>query len=177
MRAVRSMARRLVKLYRAASETVRRVGRDWYRNARRTAWGLATEAGVTLRTAAGVIAALSPRLQWRTNVRAARAMLLGENPSGVFKASKAKARRIIAGESPDEVLSGPKVRAFFDALCGNESAAVVDVWIARAVGLDRAPTNDEYGRIALALRLASIETGERVAPLQAIAWVQVRGRA
>lgn len=177
MRAVRNMARRLVKLYRAATETVRRVGRDWYRNARMLAWDMATEAGASLRTAAGVIAALSPRLQWTANVCAARAMLLGKNPAGVFKASKTKARRIIAGEAPEVVLSGPKVRAFYEALCGNESAAVVDVWIARAVGLDKAPTDEQYRRIALALRLASIETGERVAPLQAIAWMQVRGRA
>lgn len=171
------MAQRLVRLYRAATEAMKAAGRDWYRRARVLAWDMATECGVTLRTAAGVIAALSPRLQWVANVRAARRMLQGTDPSGVFKASKAKARRIIAGESPEAVLSGPKVRAFFDALCGNDAAAVVDVWIARAVGLDRVPTDDDYRRVALALRLARIETGERVAQLQAIAWVQVRGRA
>ncbi len=177
MRRIRAMARRLVRVYRAATEAIRAAGRKWYRLARVVAWGMARECGVTMRTAAGVIAALSPRLQWVTNVKAARAMLAGKDPRGVFRASKAKARRIIAGESPESVLRSPKVMAFFDALTGNDDAAVVDVWTARAAGLDGPVTDAQYREVALALRAASIETGERVAQLQAIAWVQVRGRA
>lgn len=177
MRRIRAMARRIVMVYRAASAAVKAEGRDWYRKARLTAWSMARECGVTLRTAAGVLAAISPRLTWRHNVNAARALLTTGVCSGVFKTSKAKALRIMAGESPLKVLGGPKVRAFYRALTGHD-AAVVDVWMTRAAGLRSPQVSDAtYRDVVSALKLASAEVGERVAAMQAIAWVQVRGRA
>lgn len=172
------MARRIVQCYRLASSAVKAAGREWYRNARLTAYRMALDCKVTLRTAAGVIAAISPRLTWTHNVTAAWTLLLTGDARGVFKASKAKARRIIAGARPEDVLGGPKVRAFFAALCGDDDAAVIDVWMTRAAGL-RNPqvTERTYSQVAAALKLASAEVGERVAALQAIAWVQTRGRA
>lgn len=178
MQLLRRMAARIVRVYRQASAEVRAQGREWYANARRTAAKVARAMGHTKATACGVIAALSPRLGWTHNVNAAIAMLAGRDPTGVFKASKSKARRIIAGERPLSVLSGPKVRAFYAALMGDQDAAVIDVWMARAAGLKNPQLKErEYNRVAAALKLASSEVGERVAALQAIAWVQTRGRA
>jgi hypothetical protein len=178
VRAVRTFARRLVALWRAADRSVRRAGSGWYAEAHRTARRMARECGVSLATAAGVMAAISPRLTWKHNVNAARTLLSGGMPTGVFRASVAKARRILLGERPLKVLSGPKVRAFYRALMGDESAAVVDVWTARAAGLDpEALTPARYEQVAQALRLGAAEVGTTTARLQAVAWVAVRGRA
>jgi hypothetical protein len=178
MRRVKRLAARLLRIYRAAPKAVRRAGAEWYRKARVAAWAMAREAGVSMSTAAGVIAALSPRLQWTHNVNAARAMLLGRQVTGVFKASVVKARRIIAGERPGDVLGGPKVRAFYAALCGDDSQAVVDVWVSRAAGLRTdAPSEREYATVAQALQLAASHANVPTAHLQAAVWVEVRGRA
>jgi hypothetical protein len=136
MRTVRRLAARFVALWRAADRAVRTAGVQWYRNARRICRDLARRHGVSESCAAGVVAALSPRLGWTYNVLAADLVLArAERVPGVFKASLVKARRILAGGRPLQVLSGPKVRAFYRALKGDESAAVVDVWTARAAGL------------------------------------------
>lgn len=178
MRRVRSLAARLAGHWHASDRATRRAGVRWYRDARDTARAMARAAGVTHATAAGVIAAISPRLHWRHNVNAARTLLLGGEPTGVFRASLAKARRIMAGERPLTVLSGRKVRAFYRALMGDESAAVVDVWTARAAGLDpKDLTPRQYDLVAAALTMAARDLGTTTARLQAVAWVHVRGRA
>lgn len=135
--------------------------------------------GCSAATAAGVIAALSPRLTWSYNVIAAEAVLAkAERVPGVFRANLVKARAIAEGARPLTVLSGPKVRAFYRALCGDSSAAVVDVWTARAAGLDQtALTPTMYDQVARALRMGADEVGTTTSSMQAVAWVAVRGRA
>ena len=177
MRRIKRLAARLVAVFQSATRAVKRQGADWYRLAGAAARSMARKHGVTRACAAGVIAALSPRLTWSYNVRAAELTLQGGDVPGVFRASLAKARRIAAGERPLSVLSGPKVRAFYRALMGDTSAAVVDVWTARAAGVlgDAGPAR--LLEVASALRLAAAEVGRPVAHVQATAWVVVRGRA
>lgn len=178
MRLIRTLARRLVAWWRAADKAARTAGVQWYREARRIARRLARTHGTTVATAAGVIAALSPRLTWSYNVIAADAMLAKvPKVPGVFEASKAKAHRIIAGERPLDVLRGPKVRAFYRALMGDRDAAVVDVWTARAAGVQDAPNEREYAQVAQALRMGADEVGVSTSELQAAVWVAIRGRA
>lgn len=171
------MVQRLVALVARAPASAHELGGSWYSEAGRACARMARAYGCSKATACGVVAALSPRLQWAPNVRAADAVLAGATPTGVFRASLAKAKRIAAGEAPLRVLSGPKVRAFYRALMGDESAAVVDVWVLRAVGWARTVTAKAYARIARALTLAAARVGMTVARLQAVAWVAVRGRA
>lgn len=179
MRLVRRFARRLVALWRAADRASRTAGVQWYRAARATARRLARAHHCTPATAAGVIAALSPRLTWKYNVLAADLVLgQAEHVPGVFRASLAKGRAIADGARPLSVLSGPKVRAFYRALMGDEDAAVVDVWTARAAELDAAELSPKmYDAIAHALRMGADEVGTTTSRLQAVAWVAVRGRA
>jgi hypothetical protein len=179
MRTVRRLAARFVALWRAADRAVRTAGVQWYRNARRICRDLARRHGVSESCAAGVVAALSPRLGWTYNVLAADLVLArAERVPGVFKASLVKARRILAGGRPLQVLSGPKVRAFYRALKGDESAAVVDVWTARAAGLSPEHlTAKLYAAVAHALKMGADEVGTTTARMQATAWVAVRGRA
>lgn len=178
---VKTMVRRLLHHYKLASHEVRVDGTDWYPLARRIVERMAIEYDYPATTVAGVIAALSPRLQWAPNLRAARAVLRGEVPRGVFSASLRKAQAIADRGTlpyPLDVLGGPKVRAFFLALMGRDDVAVVDTWVLRAVGYDTDKlTPKAYDAISQALRIAAAEVGITTARLQAIAWVAVRGRA
>ncbi len=178
MRRVRQLAARLLRVFRAASLADTAAGLLWYARQRKVARRLARVYRTTIARACGVIAALSPRLGWTYNVRAAELVLAGAaKVPGVFKASLAKARAIASGARPLQTLGGPKVRAFYRALMGNESSPVVDVWVARAVGVQDAPTAKQYEQVSQALALAARAAGTTVAGLQAVAWVHVRGRA
>lgn len=167
----------LLHHWRRATKAQRRSGRKWYAEARRQARLLGQLHGVTTATAAGVLAALSPRLHWTSNVRAAHRLLHGEDVHGVFMANLRIGQRIFAGERPLSALSGPKVRAFYRAIMGDPSAAVVDVWIARAAGIKGAPTSKQYAAVARALVRGAAAARVSVPTFQATVWVAVRGRA
>lgn len=96
---------------------------------------------------------------------------------GCFRANLAKARAIAAGGKPLTVLSGPKVRAFYRALVGDDSAAVIDVWTVRAAGWLTSLTERAYALVSRALEIAARKLNTSVTRLQAVAWVAVRGRA
>src|ERR1041385_7693911 len=106
----------LVARYREADEDTRQLGAEWYPLARRIARRMARKHGVTLATAAGVIAAVSPRMRWQSNLDGADALLGRQPVVGVFQRNLDKARRFIAGERPLDVLGGDKVRAFYGAI-------------------------------------------------------------
>jgi hypothetical protein len=171
------------------------VGAGWYDVARRTAEALAGEYNVPLHRAAGVIAALSPRITWADNVRGAEQVLhraaypevfgpggelegLGRPVPG-FGQNVRKAEAIARGEAPEQVLGGDKVRAFYRAILGDRGAAVVDVWMIRAVGEDahKTFTGARYARVAEALRQAAELAGIDTADFQAIIWCYTRGGA
>ena len=147
----------------------------WYRESRRTARALARKHGHTLSRSAGVIAALSPRTQWAANISGADHILGGGDTGPGFNANVEKACRIRDGERPLQVLGGPKVTAFYRAIMGDKHAAVVDVWMWRAMGV--APGDVPYAVAEAALREAASKAGVAVADFQAIVWTQVRGGA
>lgn len=163
---------------RATAQT-RLEGAEWYARAHQTVLHMARESGTTRQVAAGVVAALSPRLHWCRNVTMARNLLTGKPVTGVFAASLTKARRIIRGSRPLVVLGGNKVRAFYKALLGDTGAAVIDVWLLKASGL--APgtrvTDAVYHQISSHLAALAQRLGITVASLQATIWVSVRGCA
>jgi hypothetical protein len=101
--------RNITAAWRQASEFDIAEGSDWYAKARRLAEHLDPD---NVERAAGVIAALSPKLSWPQNCDRAIALYRGHNPGGL-PANMAKAKRILAGEHPEDVLGGPKVRAFY----------------------------------------------------------------
>ena len=151
--------RNITAAFRLASDEDVAAGRDWYARARRLAEDLAEtwepreyaqdgddpwQDGAVER-AAGVIAALSPRLPWRKNVEYAKkayayfyaspnlrhplqsqAVWLSQIPT--LKANALKAWRILAGELPEDVLGGPKVRAFYFTIANptDPRAVVID---------------------------------------------------
>lgn len=184
-RVVAVLAGRVVDRVAGAGPDAVADGLAWYRTARSTARALAREHGTTLATAAGVVAALSPRNRWSVNVsQAARVLEAAAAPAGrcprvSTTLNRERAWRIARGERPLDVLGGPKVRSFYRNIVGDRSAVTVDVWAARVVGV----TEAELGRIggyelvADAYRAAGVELGWAPCDVQAVAWVAVRGAA
>jgi hypothetical protein len=169
---------RLVAHFEEADVETEQLGGRWYRESQRVARRLSRKHGTTIACAAGVIAALSPRIRWASNVALADAVLAGHEVTGVFGRNLEKARRIAAGERPLTVLGGDKVRAFYRAIMGDEDSVVIDVWMCRAVGVHKVALSSRgYEAIADAVREAAKLVGVTPAQLQAIVWVQVRGGA
>jgi hypothetical protein len=160
------LTRNITATFRAASPEDRVNGRDWYQRARTLAEYLASTyepadgedswAPGAVERAAGVIAALSPRLAWRKNVEYAKmAYRLFYSTPGVkhplqsqavflqsiptLKANALKAFRILSGEESDDVLGGPKVRAFY--------FTIVNPSDPRAVVVDRHAVDVAFGEV------------------------------
>lgn len=158
-------------------------GLAWYGRALAVAESMAAETGLSVRHCAGIIAALSPRCQWATNVSAAwkmaRAAVAGElqpTTAGTLS-NRAKAWRIACGEDPELVLSGPKVRAFYANIMGDQDAVTVDVWAARAAeGRDwpHAPVKRRYRLLAETYRRAGERRGMHPRDAQAAVWTVYR---
>jgi hypothetical protein len=166
---------RLVDAYDSIPEDVRvkALDGDWYWRSRQQARRLARLGGVSVRAAAGIIAALSPNTLWKANITLAEHVLLHSEPKG-FRGNWKKAERIRDGERPLSVLRGPKVRAFYRAIMGDEDAAVLDRWMWRAMGFDehKHPAY-EVGQQILADAAAIV--GLPTATFQMVVWTGIRG--
>ena len=65
----------LIWLYNQAPDAIKNVGKNWYVGANRIAQELAREYGVSLESASGVLASLSPQKDWYQNVSLAERVL------------------------------------------------------------------------------------------------------
>lgn len=165
--------------------TAAEEGTAWYDRASDTAAALAAGSGLPYARCAGVIAALSPRVSWSVNVRAAAAIVdaaaygRAEPVVAGLGANRRKAWRIATGADPADVLGGDKVRAFYANITGDLSAVTVDVWAASAA-LGR-PVGSighaMYARIADAYRMAATLRAVSPRTMQAAVWCHVRGSA
>ena len=173
----RVVVARLVRHYETADAAIVEAGRAWYKNARAVIRTLANRYEVSEACAAGIMAATSPRVHWKRNIALTELFLAGKYRRGCFKDNARKARRIVAGERPLSVLRGDKVRAFYRALTGDSSAAVVDVWMLRAANWLKTVTERVYRTIANAIKTAADSVGVPVAEFQAVVWTAIRGRA
>ncbi|HSE45860.1 MAG TPA: hypothetical protein VLA89_11105, partial [Gemmatimonadales bacterium] len=132
-------------------------------------------AGMGPVTAAALLAVLSPRAHWSVNVRWARRVARQPMARVSTPANRRKAWRIRLGERPAAVLGGLKVRAFWRAIAGDPEAAVIDVWMTRAMGLPYPLSDRQYSEAADAITRAAEIVGETTRDFQAIVWMQVRG--
>lgn len=166
------LTRNITATFRAATDGDRAIGHGWYTRARDLAEGLVKTHGWDMSIAgdyerevakaAGVIAALSPRLAWRKNVEYAELAYMtyaGIAEQGVMSmrtdgdiseayfagmiptlnANARKAFRILNGEDPEDVLGGPKVRAFY--------FTIVNPSDPRAVVVDRHAIDITFGQV------------------------------
>ena len=176
--AIEAMASRLVDRWHATTPQRRFEGLMWYPQASAVAARLMPHDP---ERAAAVLAALSPRLGWEDNVRDAETVLGGaERPLRALPANQAVAWAALQADDPGAALSGPKVRAFFAALTGDESAVPVDTWAARAAlpADDSRPLNRigraERARIESAYRIAADFLNVAPRTLQATMWLDAR---
>lgn len=172
------MSEELVSIYNRTTADIIREGRNWYPRTRALAAEMAAETGHTERACAGVLAALSPRSFWATNVAVAWDMVRGGPGRGLTR-SLSNARAILAGADPLDVLGGPKTRAFFGAIVGEGHTATIDAWATQGAtaGEYGAVAPARYDDVAGAYAIAAEVTGENVHALQAIVWVEVNASA
>jgi hypothetical protein len=128
----------IVSVWRMATAQERAAGAVWYREARSHAACIGDLLGLTGQEAidagAGVMAVLSPQLEWSRNIAEAYRLTVAwvDNDTAVlnelmaFPRNVDKASRILAGESAAEVVSGPKVTAFYRAIAGHPGGPVID---------------------------------------------------
>ena len=181
------LTRRILRAWRAASAEDLATGLAWYDRASDLAESLAAGAPITRETAAGVIAALSPRCGWSANVRGAtkmvRAHVDGKSQPVVagLPDNRDKGWHILqAGDDPLAYFSArtaPKTRSFYLNICGDTDAVTVDVWAAEAAEgkrVKRAPKGKRYARIADAYRRAAELAGVAPRDMQAAVWTYYR---
>lgn len=177
------MVTTLLTAYDNASASDANEGAAWYADAQEFAIALSAGTRIDMSHAAGVVAALSPRVRWNTNMNAASRMIEAamngyDIPTVAgLTANRIKAWKIANGANPLDVLGGQKVRAFYANIMGDADAVTVDVWAARAAlgadATDRIPTG-QYNAIADAYRLAADARNVSPMVMQATVWVYIR---
>lgn len=187
----RHRCRRILEVFDRASAADAAAGLEWYARAESAARALSagTAGAVSVDAAAGAIAALSPRVSWSQNLRAASILVdaaAAGRPAPVVAGvgtNRAKAWAILQGGAPLDVLGGDKVRSFYRNIRGDVDAVTVDVWAMSAA--DGRPTSvyrngttaAQYRAYADAYRAAAGARGTDPRTMQATVWVALRGRA
>jgi len=145
----------------------------WYLDAERVAAQVARNLDSTLEVGASVVSAFSPRERWTNNVTKAISFSLGNHIPG-FKNNMLMANNAIAFGY--DALKGPKTNAFARAIAGDENAVVIDVWMLRAVGIEKkSPNQTQYKEMANAVTKVANEFGMTPRAMQALIWIVVRG--
>lgn len=166
----------VLAIYAMATDAEREHGRRWYADAMAAAESLNPD---NPRQAAGIIAALSPRMPWARNLELAARTYADGKASGTMTSNTGKADRILGGESPEAVLSGAKVRAFYGAIVGDAESVVIDRHafdIAVGKVTDDATRaalgrKGEYARYARTYVRAARTLGIPASQVQATTWV------
>lgn len=176
------MINNILKVYSQASPSDVKAGLEWYPEAKRECRNLARRNDISLSQAIGVVAALSPRVNWKRNVIAAENLIRGNKAEG-FPANRNKAQAILEGGSPDEILGGNKVRSFYSNISRPASSTdvTIDRWAIRiALGEEEwktrpnTPTAKQYLEIANSYREAAAIVGIKPLEMQAITWVTIK---
>jgi hypothetical protein len=174
----------IIKAWNEATDDQMARGRVWYRNAHDLA-DLMSEGNVV--AGAGVIAALSPRNVWASNVRMASLAFSTGELSGHTSNALGKAAKILAGADPTEILPMTlKTGNFYRAIIDPEDPEAVvidrhahDVAVGMRYG-DRPrglTSKTRYATLAHAYREAARRLGETPSTVQAVTWlVQREGR-
>jgi hypothetical protein len=77
-----------------------------------------------------------------------------------------------------DALKGLKTNAFAKAIAGDEQAVVIDVWMLRAVGIEKkTPGQTQYNSLVEAVKKVAFDNGMTPRATQALIWIVVRGSA
>jgi hypothetical protein len=165
------------------------AGLVWYQTAHAEACKLSHAYGVTVRQAAGIIAALSPQTSWEENLRIAD-LLCAERANVHTADAQRKALAILDGADPITVLGGRKVRSFYANILAPFHAGPVTIDRHAAAILAGITTPEwntahekvlerkHYYRIATGIyRHAARQYGILPQQIQAIAWLVQSNRS
>lgn len=135
----RRIERNILSVYIRANEFDRAEGMHWYANAQDSARVIAGKYNIPLSQSIGVIAAMSPGLNWGLNLYQAEELIKAYTSGlrgndlpklGTYgRRNIVKSCRILDGELPLDVLGGNKVRSFY--------VNIVDPTWAYTVTIDR----------------------------------------
>lgn len=147
----------------------------WYLDAERVAEDVARNLNTTLEIGATVVSAFSPRERWSLNVAKAIKFSLGEPVVALGNNIRMANAALTLGY---DALKGQKTNAFARAIAGDENAVVIDVWMLRAVGIEKkSPTQSQYRDMANAVTEVATLYGMTPRAMQALIWIVVRGSA
>lgn len=147
----------------------------WYLDAERVAEQVSSNLGTTLENGASVVSAFSPRERWSLNVAKAISFSLGEKVTALGNNIRMANASLELGF---KALNGQKTNAFAKAIAGNEDAVVIDVWMLRAVGIEKkSPSQSLYNELAKAVTATATMYGMTPRSMQALIWIIVRGNA
>jgi hypothetical protein len=156
-------------------------GRAWYPRAWSFCQTISKETGVPARRVAAVMAVTSPRARWSTNV-AATIRLCEEHKAGAYSysynilgANATKAVRVLESRYYSNVLSGPKVTAFYAAICGDEDSVTVDSLMSKAAGFGSDVSDRIRDEVVTAVWQIGDVFGLSPRDAQAAVWCAYRG--
>jgi hypothetical protein len=145
----------------------------WYLDAERVAEQVARNLDTTLDIGATVVSAFSPRERWSVNVARAIQFSLGEQVTCLKNNIVMANNALTMGF---DALKGMKTNAFARAIAGDEQAVVIDVWMLRAVGIEKkTPNQSGYKELSDAVKTVAFEFGMTPRSMQALIWIVVRG--
>ena len=183
---VKGSYRNIVDAYHSASPASHAEGERWYTDAH----GIAKQVSGMLdsddiRVGAGIIAALSPQMEWGDNVSEAVLFCSTGYSTKQTQANNDKAILIGSNQDPDDILGGEKVTAFYHAMVNptGQGKPVIDRH-AIAIYYGKPVTERQLNsvfrskkimrRIQSAYIRAGRETGQHYNVVQATTWVQHR---
>jgi hypothetical protein len=164
-----------------AEPTDIRTGRSWYARACSTMHCWALEFQVEPEIVAGVIAVLSPRVEWNLNLRAAKSILKYRGKArGIpgYSRNRNKAKEVLRGNL--EVIRGPKVFPFYRTLLNPEhDTPVIDSHMIAAFWKGRMESDDiksvaqskKTEDMRAAIKTLAVEYGWTPAEIQATLWI------
>lgn len=173
---VKTYQRRFQKLLTEANQEHLEAAQEWYTEAQQVAQSVADMLDLPLEYGASIVSAFSPRMHWSRNQKLAVSYSLGNRDLRCLTmliklADSARANGFAA-------FKRPKTREFAKAIAGDETAIVVDVWIARAAGLPKdAPTAIEYREVSQAIKRLADHYQLAPRTMQALIWCLIRGKA
>lgn len=177
-RNVRRYARRYARVIADATPYDIAQACSWYSDAERECEALAHKHEIPVAVACGVVAAWSPRMPWKRNLRVADLWLQGETGLGMGS-SVVRARDVMKwGISALDKPSSPKTYNFALNLFGDTDAVTIDVHMLRAAGDDGrdAPTRVQYREMVAAVRRVARRWKMQPRDMQALIWIMQRGR-
>lgn len=169
-------------------------GMTWYSRANLAATRLADQYEIAIDTAAGVIAALSPRNKWDRNLIDAENLIAAFKAGGdeaaadvkvcTFGANKKKAIEILTwgaiGDIVKELLSGPKLIEFFSCIIGEDDVCIdghaYSIWFGDRITLNKIPSIGKKLRAEIKKDYLAVAKKNNLKgyEVQAITWVAHR---